>query len=98
MPSVLHGGNMARFLVPLFAILISAGAAAQAPITFEPKDGVLTFAVREPVLRVRPGAVVQTRTFSKPGDYYEKAGGPWPGEVGPFLIEGATPKDTLVVR
>jgi acetamidase/formamidase len=35
---------------------------------------------------------------SKPGDYYERAGGEWPGEVGPFYIEGATPNDTLVVR
>ncbi len=70
----------------------------QKPITYEPKDGVQTFAVRDPVLRLKPGAVVETRTFSRPGDYYEKAGGPWPGEVGPFYIEGATPKDTLVVR
>ena len=71
----------------------------QQPIKFEPTDGVPTFAVRPPVLRLRPGAVVETRTFSRPGDYYdEKAGGPWPGEVGPFFIEGATPDDTLVVR
>ncbi len=70
----------------------------QQPIKYEPTDGVPTFAVRPPVLRLRPGAVVETRTFSRPGDYYEKAGGPWPGEVGPFYIEGATPDDTLVVR
>ncbi len=71
----------------------------QQPITFEPTEGVPTFAVRPPVLRLRPGAIVETRTFSKPGDYYdEKAGGPWPGEVGPFFIEGATPDDTLAVR
>ena len=69
-----------------------------APILFEPTQGVPTFAVRDPVLRLKPGAVVQTRTFSKSGDYYERAGGPWPGEVGPFYIEGATPDDTLVVR
>jgi amidase len=69
-----------------------------APIVFEPRQGVPTFAVREPILRLKPGAIVQTRTFSKPGDYYERAGGPWPGEVGPFFIEGATPDDTLVVR
>jgi amidase len=68
------------------------------PIVFEPTQGVPTFAVREPILRLKPGAIVQTRTFSKPGDYYERAGGPWPGEVGPFFIEGATPDDTLVVR
>ena len=67
-------------------------------ITYEPKDGVQTFAVREPVLRIKPGTTVDSRTFSKPGDYYEKSGGAWPGEVGPFFIEGATPDDTLVVR
>jgi amidase len=68
------------------------------PIPYEPVAGVQTFAVREPVLRLKPGAVVQTRTFSKPGDYYERAGGAWPGEVGPFYIEGATAEDTLIVR
>jgi acetamidase/formamidase len=67
-------------------------------ITYEPTNGVQTFAVREPVLRIKPGTTVDSRTFSKPGDYYEKSGGPWPGEVGPFFIEGATSDDTLVVR
>jgi acetamidase/formamidase len=67
-------------------------------IKYEPTDGVLTFAVREPVLRIKPGTIVETRTFSKPGDYYEAPGGAWPGEVGPFFIEGATPQDTLVVK
>lgn len=71
---------------------------APAPIKFEPTSGVPTFAVRDPILRIKPGAVVETRTFSRPGDYYERAGGAWPGEVGPFWIEGATPDDTLVVR
>jgi hypothetical protein len=67
-------------------------------IKYEPTAGVPTFAVREPVLRIKPGDIVETRTFSKPGDYYERAGGPWPGDVGPFLIEGVTPEDTLVVK
>jgi amidase len=68
-------------------------------IKFEPTTGVQTFAVREPVLRLKPGATVESRTFSKPGDYYDPTkAGPWPGEVGPFYIEGATPNDTLVVR
>lgn len=71
---------------------------APQPIKFEPKTGVPTFAVREPVLRLQPGSIVETRSFSRPGDYYERAGGAWPGEVGPFHIEGATPNDTLVVR
>ena len=83
----------------LFVVLsATAGAQTQAPIKFEPTNGVPTFAVREPVLRLKPGATVETRTFSRPGDYYERAGGAWPGEVGPFYIEGATPNDTLVVR
>lgn len=87
-----------------FAILAVLWLALQsqptqpAPITYEPVAGVQTFAVRDPVLKLKPGAIVQTRTFSKPGDYYERAGGAWPGEVGPFYIEGATPEDTLVVR
>jgi amidase len=74
------------------------GAGSSAPIKFEPTAGVQTYAVREPVLRIKPGAVVESRTFSKAGDYYERAGGAWPGEVGPFYIEGATPNDTLVVK
>jgi amidase len=67
-------------------------------IKFLPKAGVQTFAVREPVLRIKPGDIVESATFSQPGDYYERAGGAWPGEVGPFYIEGATPNDTLVVK
>jgi amidase len=60
---------------------------------------VQTFAVRPPVLTVKPGDRVETETFSREGDYYNpKAPGPWPGEVGPFAIEGAAPGDTLVVR
>src|SRR5262245_16505302 len=81
------------------ALLLGATPrAAAGQIKYEPTAGVPTFAVREPVLRVKPGDIVETRTFSKPGDYYERAGGPWPGEVGPFLIEGITPDDTLVVK
>src|SRR5688572_26827913 len=66
---------------------------------FKPTAGVQTFAVREPVLRIRPGDTVETETFSLPGDYYDPiTAGPWPGEVGPFHIENAVAGDTLVVR
>jgi acetamidase/formamidase len=83
----------------LVAVGVSAPAVSYADqIKYEPKAGVPTFAVREPVLRLKPGDIVETRTFSKPGDYYEKAGGPWPGEVGPFAIDGLTSEDTLVVK
>jgi amidase len=81
------------------ATLVLPGRVAGQTITYEPSAGVPTFAVRDPVLRIKPGTTVQTRTFSKPGDYYDpKVAGPWPGEVGPFHIEGAEPGDTLVVR
>ncbi len=63
---------------------------------FKPQKGVQTFAVREPVLHVQPGDVVETESLY--GGYYETAGGAWPGEVGPFFIEGATTNDTLVVK
>ncbi|HKC88270.1 MAG TPA: hypothetical protein VKG02_19950, partial [Blastocatellia bacterium] len=63
---------------------------------FTPKIGYPTFAKREPVLRIKPGDIVETSSLW--GEWYERAGGAWPGEVGPFHIEGATPDDTLVVR
>jgi amidase len=86
------------FQVALLAFLV-VGPIAGETRKFVPSKGVQTFAVREPVLRVRPGDIVETQTFSKPGDYYDpQTAGPWPGEVGPFYIEGAAPGDTLVVR
>lgn len=78
-------------------VLAASGASAQTT-QFTPQSGVATFAVRPPVLHVKPGEIVRSPTYSKPGDYYEKDGGAWAGEVGPFHIEGATPNDTLVVR
>ena len=84
----------------VLALACSTPAFAQGTThKFTPTTGVPSFAVREPVLRIKPGDTVETQTFSRPGDYYtpEKAG-PWPGEVGPFFIEGAEPGDTLVVR
>ena len=84
-----------RLTTAVLALACPGFAAAQT-ITFTPTAGVPTFAVREPVLRLKPGAIVETKTFSKPGDYYE--GGAWPGEVGPFHIEGAAPGDTLVIK
>lgn len=95
---------MARMMTRLIscAILLAAthsGIAAAETHRFVPTSGVSTFAVREPVLRVKPGDIVETQTFSKPGDYYDpNVAGPWAGEVGPFFIEGAAPGDTLVVR
>ena len=83
----------------LLAVLVLAPAVLTAQgqkIVFTPTDGVPTYAVRPPVLTIKPGTIVETKSFSRPGDYYE--GGAWPGEVGPFHIEGAAAGDTLVVR
>lgn len=78
------------------AFLLASGAAAETK-KYKPEKGVQTFAVREPVLRVKAGDIVETETLY--GGYYNPAGpGAWPGEVGPFYIEGATPNDTLVVK
>lgn len=63
---------------------------------FVPKSGHPTFAKRPPILRIKSGDVVETSTLW--GAWYEKAGGAWPGEVGPFHIEGATANDTLAVK
>jgi acetamidase/formamidase len=63
---------------------------------FKAQTGVSTFAKREPVLRIKPGDIVETNTLW--GAWYERDGGAWPGEVGPFFIEGTVPGDTLAVE
>jgi acetamidase/formamidase len=92
--------RMSHLLLLVLTTVLACPVLAMAQaVTYEPTAGVATFAVRPPVLRLKPGTTVETRTFSRPGDYYtpDKAG-PWPGEVGPFYVEGAAPGDTLVVR
>jgi amidase len=93
------GAATSCLVCALIALPVHAQPTPSGPtVRYEPTAGVPTFAVRPPVLRITPGTTVESRTFSKPGDYYTPEGGPWPGEVGPFYIEGATPGDTLVVR
>jgi amidase len=89
------------WLTLLTSILIVGGPwiALAETHKFKPTAGVQTFAVRPPILTLRPGDTVETETFSRPGDYYDpQQAGPWSGEVGPFHVEGAAPGDTLVVR
>lgn len=87
-----------RLIIATLLTCLPAGANGETH-RFTPTAGVQTFAVRPPVLTIRPGDTVETETFSRPGDYYDpKIAGPWPGEFGPFHIEGAAPGDTLVVR
>src|SRR5262245_14991161 len=86
------------YSIALALILMSLSTFGVAPEThrFTPKVGYPTFAKREPVLRVKPGDTVETSSLW--GEWYERDGGAWPGEVGPFYIDGATPNDTLVVK
>ena len=78
------------------ALLAPAALAAQDTVRFTPTVQQPTFAVREPVLRIRSGTVLVSRTHF--GPYYTEAGGAFPGEVGPFYVEGATTKDMLKVQ
>ncbi len=85
-----------KFLLICFVPLISQSILAQDTTRFTPKIGYQTFKVREPVLTLKPGDVLISETLM--GGYYTEEGGAWPGEVGPIYIEGATPKDQLVVK
>jgi len=80
----------------LIVLLLLPGAAGAETHRLKPTVGHPTFAVRPPVLTVKPGDVLESESLW--GEWYEKAGGTWPGEVGPIAIEGAEPGDTLVVE
>lgn len=78
------------------SVLAASALAAQDTVRFTPTVAQPTFAVRTPVLRVKPKTVLISKTNF--GAYYTEQGGDFPGEVGPIYVEGATPKDILVVR
>ena len=78
-----------------FAAFAPSGE-AQKIHTLKPTLGHATYAVRPPVLTVKPGDSLESESLW--GDWYERAGAPWPGEVGPIAVEGAEPGDTLVVH
>ena len=69
---------------------------AQDTVRFTPTVSQPTFAVRDPVLRVKSGTVLISKTNF--GPYYTEQGGAFPGEVGPIYIEGATTRDMLKVE
>ncbi|MCH7775555.1 MAG: acetamidase/formamidase family protein, partial [Gemmatimonadetes bacterium] len=48
------------------------------------------------VMHIKPGTVLISNTMF--GPYYTEEGGAFPGEVGPFYIDGATTNDMLVVE
>ncbi len=81
----------------LVALVFSiTSLAAQDTVRFTPTVGHPTFAVREPVMHIQPGTVLISNTMF--GPYYTEQGGAFPGEVGPFYIDGATTNDMLAVE
>ncbi len=89
---------MRTFITLTSAALIfsSATLSAQDTVRFTPSVGHPTFAVRDPVMHIKPGTVLISNTMF--GPYYTEEGGAFPGEVGPFYIDGATTSDMLVVE
>jgi len=92
--------------VVALALGLSAPALAQKVVHYEPKEADLkyVFGVAKPVATVKPGEIIDTRTFDcfgnalqKPGDTLAKVKGDNP-LTGPFYIEGAEPGDTLAVK
>lgn len=83
------------FLGLLLCAFAEAGGVAEVH-RFKPTQGHQTYAVREPVLRVNPGDTVETNTLYS--DFFTEKDGPWPGEVGPVYVNGATAEDTLVIK
>jgi acetamidase/formamidase len=88
---------MFRKIFLFFVVIVCVTLVTEAEIhRFKPAAGTQTYAVREPVLRVKPGDVIETNTMFS--NYFTEADGAWPGEVGPIYVENATPADTLVVK
>jgi hypothetical protein len=86
-----------RLIIAIAVLMaVTPSARAQDTVRFTPTVGHPTFAVRDPVLRIKPGTVLISNTNH--GPYYTREGGAFPGEVGPFYVEGATTNDMLVVK
>ncbi len=80
----------------MLILLMLVVGLAQDTVRFTPTIQQPTFAVREPVLRIKPGTVLVSKTHF--GPYYSEQGGEFPGEVGPFYVQGATTNDMLKVE
>ncbi len=88
---------MIRKLLSGIAVLALAAAGASADVVrFKPSKGVDTYAVRKPVLTIKPGDTVETTTLWS--DWFAGKDAPWPGEVGPILVKGAKAGDALAIR
>ena len=85
-----------RAFLSLVLFVCCAGSPSAETVKFKATEGVQTYAVREPVLRLKPGDILESNTLFS--TFFTEEDGPWPGEVGPIYIEGATPDDTLVIK
>lgn len=88
--------RMHKSVALALAILFCSVNSIAETVKFTPTKGSQTYTVRDPVLRVQPGDILVTNTLFS--DFFTEKDGPWPGEVGPIYIEGATPDDTLVIK
>ena len=88
--------HLVRVSSTIAAALLPVTLVAQDTVRFNPTVQQPTFAVREPVLRIKPGTVLVSKTHF--GPYYTEQGGAFPGEVGPIFVEGATTRDMLKVE
>src|SRR5215510_12274842 len=95
-----------RTLAVALALAVSSPVLAQNVVRYEPKESDLkyVFGKATPVATVKPGDIIDTKTFDcfgnviqKPGDTLAKVKGDNP-LTGPFYVEGAEPGDTLVVK
>ncbi len=85
-----------RSWLPVLLVVCLSGTTVAETHRFTPSIGYQTYAVREPVLTIKPGDIIESNTLFS--DFFTEKDGPWPGEVGPIYIEGATSEDTLVIK
>jgi acetamidase/formamidase len=89
-----------RSLLAFPIVLVGCSGLSGETHRFEPKEYHNTFSfAHKPVLRIRPGDRVITRTIDARGvDYQNRKVGERPNpQTGPFYIDGAEPGDVLVV-
>jgi len=88
---------MSRKMILFLSLAVLAAGPGWAEVhRFKANKGWQSYAVRKPVLTIRPGDRIETNTLFS--DFFTEKDGPWPGEVGPIYIKGATVGDTLVVK
>ena len=87
--------KLKAFIICVLSICFISSVSAEVH-KFKATKGCKTYAVREPILHIKPGDILETNTLYS--DFFTEKDGPWPGEVGPIYVEGASPDDTLVIK